>query len=90
MSKLGAAESGFVATLTTPTFAVVSGGVGALVAVAVSAQLVRLFSTGLLVAPPPDLDHFLTAVAVGAFGWVILASRTGWPVSTTSSWQNHP
>jgi hypothetical protein len=29
-NQLGAAESGFVAALTTPTFSVVSGGVGAL------------------------------------------------------------
>ena len=52
-------------------------------AVVVSAELVSRFSTGLLVAPSPDLDHFLIAVAGDAFGWVIFASRTGWPVSTT-------
>ncbi len=56
---------------------------GAFVSVAVSAELMRMFSTELLVAPSPDLDRFLIAVAAGAFGWVILASRTGLPVSTT-------
>lgn len=38
-NQLGAAESGFVAALTSPTFAVVSGGVGALVVVALVAWL---------------------------------------------------
>jgi MFS family permease len=36
-NQLGAAESGFVAALTSPTFAVVSGGVGSLIVVAVIA-----------------------------------------------------
>jgi hypothetical protein len=36
-NQLGAVESGFVAALTSPTFSVVSGGVGCLVVVAVVA-----------------------------------------------------
>ncbi len=55
---------------------------GALLALVVSVGLVRMFTTGLLVAPP-DAELFPLAVAAGAFGWVILASRTGLPVSTT-------
>ena len=55
---------------------------GALLALVVSVGLVRMFTTGLLVAPPDD-ELFPLAVAAGAFGWVILASRTGLPVSTT-------
>jgi MFS family permease len=39
-NQLGAAESGFVAAATTPTFAVVSGGVGCLLVLAVVAYLV--------------------------------------------------
>jgi len=39
-NQLGAAESGFVAAFTSPTFAVVSGGIGALLAVAAVAWLV--------------------------------------------------
>jgi MFS family permease len=39
-NQLGAAESGFVAAATTPTFAVVSGGVGCLVVLALVAYLV--------------------------------------------------
>jgi MFS family permease len=38
-NQLGAAESGFVAALTSPTFSVVSGGLGALVVVALVALL---------------------------------------------------
>ena len=37
LGGLGAAESGFVAALTTPTFSVVSGGVGALIVLALVA-----------------------------------------------------
>jgi MFS family permease len=37
-NQLGAVESGFVAALTSPTFSVVSGGVGCLVALAIIAQ----------------------------------------------------
>ena len=39
-NQLGAAESGFVAAFTTPTFAVVSGGVGCLIVVAIVAYTV--------------------------------------------------
>lgn len=56
---------------------------GALLALVVSVRLVQVFSTGLLVGPLPDAHLFPLAVAAGAFGWVILASRTGLPVSTT-------
>src|ERR1051326_8395792 len=45
--------------------------------------LVKSFSTGLFAQstslPPP----FFVAVLVGACGWVLLATRTGLPVSTT-------
>ena len=47
-NQLGAAESGFVAALTNPTFAVVSGGIGALIAVALIAWFnptLRRYST---------------------------------------------
>ena len=37
-NQLGAAESGFVAALTNPTFAVVSGGIGSLIVLAVVAS----------------------------------------------------
>jgi PiT family inorganic phosphate transporter len=56
---------------------------GALTAIVVSAGLLKTFSTGLLRNAPGDLDRFFLAVAAGVFVWVIFASRTGLPVSTT-------
>jgi PiT family inorganic phosphate transporter len=42
-------------------------------------------STGLVAGPLATSAAFPLAVAVGAFLWVVLASRTGLPVSTTHS-----
>ena len=56
---------------------------GGIVALALARGLVTTFSTGLLTAPPSDARLFFLAIAIGAFGWVIVASRTGLPVSTT-------
>jgi inorganic phosphate transporter, PiT family len=59
----------------------VAGGV---IAAFASQGLVAVFSgKGLLAATPGT--HFLVAVAVGAIGWLIIATRTGLPVSTTHS-----
>ncbi len=59
----------------------VAGGVAAAFA---SQGLVAVFSgKGLLAAPPSTA--FLGAVAVGAIGWLVMATRTGLPVSTTHS-----
>lgn len=56
---------------------------GAVVALVLSAGLLRTFSTGLLATSLTRPELFPLAVAAGAFGWVIFASRTGLPVSTT-------
>lgn len=56
----------------------VAGGAAAVV---VSFGLVRTFSTAVVTGTPDE--GFLLAVAAGACGWVLLASRTGLPVSTT-------
>ncbi len=57
----------------------VAGGIAA----AFTARgLVDVFSGKGLLAAPPGLQ-FLTAVAAGAIGWLIIATRTGLPVSTT-------
>jgi PiT family inorganic phosphate transporter len=56
---------------------------GALAAILLSAGLMRTFSTGLLQTTPGDLDRFFLAIASGVFVWVMFASRTGLPVSTT-------
>jgi PiT family inorganic phosphate transporter len=59
----------------------VAGGVAAAFA---SQGLVAVFSgKGLLAAPPSTA--FLGAVAAGAIGWLVMATWTGLPVSTTHS-----
>lgn len=59
----------------------VAGGIAAAFA---ARGLVAVFSgKGLLAAPPGP--EFLVAVAAGAIGWLIIATRTGLPVSTTHS-----
>jgi inorganic phosphate transporter, PiT family len=58
---------------------------GAITALAVTTTMVRTFSTGLVAGPLATSAAFPLAVAVGAFLWVVVASRTGLPVSTTHS-----
>ncbi|HEX8154020.1 MAG TPA: inorganic phosphate transporter, partial [Thermoanaerobaculia bacterium] len=59
--------------------------VGALVAALLSQALVATFSgKGLLVNPETSME-FLLAVSCGAIGWLLIATRTGMPVSTTHS-----
>src|SRR3954451_16895326 len=48
-----------------------------------SAGLLKSFSTGLFAAGTPLGHSFFLAVLVGASGWVIFATLTGLPVSTT-------
>lgn len=57
----------------------VAGGV---IAASASRGLVAVFSGKGLLTAPPGTD-FLVAVAIGAIGWLIIATRTGLPVSTT-------
>ena len=56
---------------------------GAIAALALATTMLRTFSTGLVVGPFATSAVFPLAVAIGAFGWVLIASRTGLPVSTT-------
>lgn len=56
---------------------------GALAAIVLSVGLIKTFSTGLLQTTPGDSDRFFLAVASGVFVWMMFASRTGLPVSTT-------
>ena len=48
-----------------------------------SLGLLKAFSTGLFVPGTPLDTAFYAAVLIGAFGWVIFATFTGLPVSTT-------
>ncbi|MGH9317831.1 MAG: inorganic phosphate transporter [Thermoanaerobaculia bacterium] len=56
---------------------------GGLLAASASQGLVATFSGKGFLARPVEGPAFLSAVAAGAIGWVLFASRTGLPVSTT-------
>jgi PiT family inorganic phosphate transporter len=56
---------------------------GSVTALAVTTTLIKTFSTGLVAGPFATTAEFPLAVAAGAFLWVLLASSTGLPVSTT-------
>lgn len=58
---------------------------GGITAAFVSRGLVAAFSGKELLAADPTGPAFLTAVAVGAIGWLAVATSTGMPVSTTHS-----
>lgn len=58
---------------------------GAVTALALTTSMFRTFSTGLIDGTLARAPLFPLAVAVGAFAWVLIASRTGLPVSTTHS-----
>lgn len=58
---------------------------GAVAALALTTSIFRTFSTGLINETLARAPLFSLAVAVGAFAWVLIASRTGLPVSTTHS-----
>jgi PiT family inorganic phosphate transporter len=55
---------------------------GALAGVAITGGLIKTFSSGIL-SQSLQTTAFPIAVAVGAAGWVLFATRTGMPVSTT-------
>ncbi len=57
--------------------------VGASLAATVAAAMVHTFSKGLLDPSLAVSQSFAFAVVTGAIGWVLFASRTGLPVSTT-------
>lgn len=64
-------------------WATVTTALGALLSFWLAGGLLRSFSTGLF-APGTPLDTpFFVAVLAGAAGWVLLATGTGLPVSTT-------
>jgi len=56
---------------------------GALLASLLASGLVATFSGRGLLVTPPEGHAFLTAVGLGAIGWLLIATRTGLPVSTT-------
>src|SRR5262245_6887123 len=64
-------------------WAAVTTAAGAAFSFWFSAGLVETFSKGLLTAGVTPGVAFYIAVLAGAFGWVIVATFTGLPVSTT-------
>jgi PiT family inorganic phosphate transporter len=58
---------------------------GALTAAFASQGLVATFSGKGILTQTTASTHFLLAIAVGAIAWLIVATRTGMPVSTTHS-----
>jgi PiT family inorganic phosphate transporter len=58
---------------------------GALTAAVMTQALVATFSGKGLLVTPSTSEAFLLAVSIGAIGWLIIATRTGLPVSTTHS-----
>jgi PiT family inorganic phosphate transporter len=59
--------------------------IGALTATLMSRGLVEMFSGRGILVHPSASPHFVLAVACGAIGWLLIATRTGLPVSTTHS-----
>src|SRR3954469_18656696 len=64
-------------------YATVATAIGGVVSFRLARGLLAGFSTGLFANGTPITPAFFVAVLIGAFGWVMLASRTGMPVSTT-------
>lgn len=65
-------------------YATLTTAIGAAISFWFSGGLLKSFSTGLFANGTPGLtEAFFAAVLIGAFGWVIFATFTGLPVSTT-------
>ena len=64
-------------------WAAVTTAIGAGVSFWLAGGLIKSFSTGLFARGTPLDGWFFVAVLAGAFGWVIIATLTGMPVSTT-------
>src|SRR5690349_1559865 len=65
-------------------FATIATAIGGCVSFFIAGGLLKGFSGGWLFDKGIALDnHFYMAVLIGACAWVLLASRTGMPVSTT-------
>jgi PiT family inorganic phosphate transporter len=64
-------------------WATVTTALGAAVSFWLAGGLVKSFSTGLFAAGTPLDAPFFAAVLIGAVGWILFATFTGLPVSTT-------
>jgi PiT family inorganic phosphate transporter len=65
-------------------YATITTAIGGIISFCLAGGLLKGFSGSWLFAGSANLDaRFYVAVLIGACGWVLLASRTGMPVSTT-------
>jgi PiT family inorganic phosphate transporter len=64
-------------------YAALTTAIGATLSLWFSGGLLKSFSTGLIAKGTPLDSPFFISVLIGAFGWVIFATFTGLPVSTT-------
>lgn len=65
-------------------YGTITTAIGAAISFGCAGGLLKSFSTGLFTNGTPGLDDaFFVCVLIGAFGWVIVATFTGLPVSTT-------
>lgn len=64
-------------------YAMITTAIGATVSFFFAGGLIQSFSTALFTRGTPLDQPFFVAVLAGAFGWVLFATRTGLPVSTT-------
>lgn len=77
---VGSGESDYRKAVVLVSLAVAAGSV---LASAWAVKMTLLFTKGLLSGNVQMNQTFAMAVLAGAVGWVMLASRFGWPVSTT-------
>lgn len=76
------AGSGSVKDRTAILWGTITTVLGALAAIGMTATLVHTFSSG-MITRPVTASAFPLAVALGACGWLFIATITGLPVSTT-------